>query len=202
MDLSTYIRNIYHVLPMLSKDSLPWDIITDLENLITKLLPVLAAKNYRVENQVAIHESALVENGVTFNPKTIIGPRCKIRSGSYFRNGIYLLSDVVIGANSEIKQSIMFKNSSAAHLNYIGNSIVGENVNFEAGSVLANHFNEREDKTISVLIGNKTVETKVTKFGSLVGDHSRIGANSVLNPGSILPAKSIVPRLTHIDQLQ
>lgn len=202
MDLSKYIKDIYHDLPFLSRDSTPWHIINTLDDLVAILLPKFALKNYNVVDEVAIHETAMVESGVTLKPKTIIGPRCIIKSGSYLRGGIYLTSDVSIGANCEIKQSIICKNSNAAHLNYIGNSLIGEDVNFEAGSILANHFNEREDKSIQVLIEDNVVETNVNKFGSLIGDHSRIGANSVLNPGTILPVKSIVPRLTHVDQLK
>jgi NDP-sugar pyrophosphorylase family protein len=202
LDLSKYIKDIYQELPMFPRESLPWEIINTLEKSIENLLPGLESLNYRITNQVAVHKTALVENGVICKPNTIIGPRCVIKSGSYLRNGIYLVSDVVIGANCEIKQSILFKNSRAAHLNYIGNSLIGEDVNFEAGSVLANHFNEREDKNIQVSIEGKIVATKMTKFGSLIGDHSRIGANSVLNPGTILPSKSIVARLKHVDQLK
>lgn len=201
MNLSEFIKDIYRDLPMLSKESPPWDIINNLEIMIEDLLPKLESKNYRVSNHIAIHETAMVENGVTLKPNTIIGPRCTIKSGSYLRNGVYLISDVVIGANCEIKQSIIFKKSNTAHLNYIGNSLIGEDVNFEAGSILANHFNEREDQNIQVSIAGKVVQTNVVKFGSLIGDHSRIGANSVLNPGTILHPKSIVPRLKHIDQL-
>jgi UDP-N-acetylglucosamine diphosphorylase / glucose-1-phosphate thymidylyltransferase / UDP-N-acetylgalactosamine diphosphorylase / glucosamine-1-phosphate N-acetyltransferase / galactosamine-1-phosphate N-acetyltransferase len=201
MDLSKYINNIYHHLPMITRESQPWEIIFNLEMIIGNLLPGLESIKYRIEDQVAIHETALVENGITLKPNTIIGPNCTVKSGSYLRNGVYLVSDVVIGANCEIKQSIIFKNSSAAHLNYVGNSLIGEDVNLEAGSILANHFNEREDKKIKVMLEGKVVETNITKFGSLIGDHSRIGANSVLNPGTILPTKSIVPRLKHIDQL-
>lgn len=201
MELSNYIKDIYHDIPLLSRDIAPWQIIANLENLVAGLLPEFVEKNYSVLDGVAIHETASVESGVTFKSNTIIGPRCIIKSGSYFRNGVYLISDVTIGANCEIKQSILSKNSCAAHLNYIGNSLIGEDVNFEAGSIVANHFNEREDKSIRVLIGGKVIETNVIKFGSLIGDHSRIGANSVLNPGTILPVKSIVPRLTHVNQL-
>jgi len=202
MDLAVFIKDIYHNFPMLPRELPPWEIIINLENTLEKLLSKLESNYYRITNQVAIHETALVENGVTLKPNTIIGPYCTIKSGSYLRNGVYLVSDVVIGANCEIKQSILFKNSRAAHLNYIGNSMIGEDVNFEAGSILANHFNEREDKNIRVYIEGKVVETNVVKFGSLIGDHSRIGANSVLNPGTILPAKSIIPRLKHVDQLK
>lgn len=202
MDLSIYIKDIYFDIPLLSKDSVPWVIIRDLEILVKRLLPQLVERNYHIKDDVAIHKSAIVEDGVTLKPNTIIGPRCLIKSGSYLRNGVYLVSDVTIGANSEIKQSIIFKHSNAAHLNYIGNSLIGEDVNFEAGSILANHFNERDDRNIHVLLDDGVVDTKVFKFGSLVGDCSRIGANSVLNPGTILPMKSIVPRLTHVDQIK
>lgn len=200
MNLIDYIKNIYFDIPSLSKDSLPWEIIDSIDELINSLMPHLKERNFEIQDNIAIHETAIVENGVTIKKNTIIGPRCIIKSGAYLRNGVYLVSDVTIGANTEIKQSIIFKNSCAAHLNYVGNSLIGEDVNLEAGSVLANHFNEREDKQIVILEKGERIYTGVKKFGSLIGDGSKIGANSVLNPGTILPTNTTVPRLTHIDQ--
>ena len=46
----------------------------------------------------------------------------------------------------EIKAELIFARSAAAHRNYVGDSIIGQDVNLEAGAVLANHFNERTDK--------------------------------------------------------
>tara|TARA_R110001583_G_scaffold51483_4_gene160698 strand:- start:1200 stop:1811 length:612 start_codon:yes stop_codon:yes gene_type:complete len=200
MELTNYIKDIYRDIPSLSKDSLPWEIIDDIDELINSLIPGLNKREYLIQENTAIHETAIVEGGATIKRNTIIGPRCIVKSGAYLRNGVYLVSDVTIGANTEIKQSIIFKNSCAAHLNYVGNSLIGEDVNLEAGSVLANHFNEREDKHIVIKEKGEWIDTGVTKFGSLIGDGSKIGANSVLNPGTILPAKTIVPRLTHINQ--
>ena len=200
MNLIDYIKDIYLAIPSLSKDSLPWEIIDNIDELINSLIPRLKERNYEIQDNIAIHITAIVEDGVTIKKNTIIGPRCTVKSGAYLRNGVYLVSDVSIGANTEIKQSIIFKNSCAAHLNYVGNSLIGEDVNLEAGSVLANHFNEREDKQIVILEIGERINTGVKKFGSLIGDGSKIGANSVLNPGTILPTKTIVPRLTHIDQ--
>jgi len=40
----------------------------------------------------------------------------------------------------------------------------------------------------------------VEKFGALVGDDSRIGANAVTTPGTLLPPRSIVRRLELVDQ--
>jgi carbonic anhydrase/acetyltransferase-like protein (isoleucine patch superfamily) len=43
--------------------------------------------------------------------------------------------------------------------------------------------------------------TGLVKFGAVLGDGCRIGANSVTSPGTLLPPGTIVPRLTLIDQL-
>ena len=66
--------------------------------------------------------------------------------------------------------------------------------------MLANHFNERADKQISVRIDGQVVATGLTKFGGLIGDGSRIGANAVTSPGTLLPPGSVVPRLGLVDQ--
>lgn len=51
-------------------------------------------------------------------------------------------------------------------------------------------------------INNEIIDTKSIKFGALVGDDSKIGANAVLSPGTILEKKSIVKRLELIEQIQ
>jgi NDP-sugar pyrophosphorylase family protein len=100
-----------------------------------------------------------------------------------------------------VKTSIIFENSAIAHFNYIGDSIIGKNVNFEAGSITANHYNERNNKRILVKIKTKIIDTNIEKFGALVGDDCKIGANAVLSPGTILEKKSIVKRLELIEQI-
>ncbi|MCS3531573.1 hypothetical protein [Chryseobacterium sp. JUb7] len=74
-------------------------------------------------------------------------------------------------------------------------------MNFEAGSICANHFNEREEKNIFVKYNDHIISTDTNKFGSLVGDNSKIGANAVLSPGTILDKKTIVKRLELIEQV-
>ena len=107
---------------------------------------------------------------------------------------------VKIGTACEIKASIVFDNSSIAHFNFIGDSIIGSKVNFEAGSITANHFNERADKNIYAFYQSQKIDTGTIKFGALVGDNCRIGANAVLSPGTILPPATIVKRLELIEQ--
>ena len=202
MILTNYIHRLFEVLPELEDYDNPWQATTELESIIEKIIARLDANEFQIADKIAIHRTAIIEPNVVIKPHTIISASATVKAGSYLRSGVYIGDGASIGANCEIKQSIIFDQARIAHLNYVGNSIVGEDVNMEAGSILANHFNEREDKNISVVVDRKLISTGCTKFGALVGDHSRIGANAVTNPGTVLPPKTIVGRLTHIDQVK
>jgi NDP-sugar pyrophosphorylase family protein len=201
MDLSKYIKNIYSKFIYAKQFENPWDIITNLSQIIESIQSQLPKSEFKIKNGIAIHHLAIIENNVSLKKNTIIGEKSIIKSGAYLRSGVFIGKGVTIGTNCEIKQSIIFDKSRVAHLNYIGNSILGEDVNIEAGAILANHYNEKKNKKIQVVVNNSIIDTSVTKFGSLIGDHSKIGANSVLNPGTILESNSIVGRLVHVHQL-
>jgi NDP-sugar pyrophosphorylase family protein len=200
IDIKDFISNIPSFLK--TEDySLPWEITTDIKEIIEAIIPNLGA-DFKVENGIAIHKSAVLEHGITLKAPIIIMDKCQVGANAYFREGVFLDSLVKIGPCSEIKGSMIFSGSAIAHLNYIGNSIIGRNVNFEAGSIAANHYNERANKRIHVSFNNQTIDTGLEKFGALVGDNSRIGANGVLSPGTILKKNSIVKRLELIEQLK
>ena len=182
------------------KESQPWAVVHELEGIIRDLLAVLD-ENYVIKNDIAIHKTAVIESNVILKAPLIIGKNCFIGANSYLRNGVILSDQVKIGTGCEIKSSIVFDKTSIAHFNFIGDSIIGREVNFEAGSITANHYNEREDKEIYVLYDSMLVNTEVHKFGSLVGDHSKIGANAVLSPGTILNKGSVVKRLELVEQV-
>ena len=158
--------------------------------------------NYTIAQGIAIHKTALIDTNVVMKAPIIIGENCFVGANSYLRNGVILYNNVSIGTGCEVKSSLIFGYSSIAHFNFIGDSIIGQHVNFEAGSITANHFNEREDKTIFVKSEGVIINTKVQKFGSLVGDYSKIGANAVLSPGTLLDKKSIVKRLELVEQIK
>ncbi len=202
MDIQQYISNCYAEIPELKSHENPWDIIDGLRPLIERLLSNLSNTEFEIKNNIAIHKSAIVEANVAIKEYSIIGEKSLVKSGAYLRDSVYIGKEVSIGANCEVKQSIIFNKSRIAHLNYVGNSIIGEDVNLEAGSILANHFNEYKNRSIRVVVDGSIVDTKTMKFGALLGDCSRIGANAVLNPGTILKGNSVVGRLTHVDQLK
>lgn len=198
--IDDFIDNFSEVFPD-QKKLQPWEITSALKEIILKILSNLS-DDYSIVNSIAIHKTAIIETGAVIKSPAIIGENCFVGSNAYFREGVFLAKNVKIGAGCEIKNSIIFNATAIAHFNYIGNSIIGKNVNFEAGSVAANHYNERERKAISVLYRGEKIATKTEKFGSLVGDDSKIGANAVLSPGTILEKNTIVKRLELIEQLK
>lgn len=132
----------------------------------------------------------------------IIGSNCFIANGSLVRGGVILETNCTIGHCSELKTAFLFTGSKLAHLNFVGDSVIGSDVNIEGGAVIANYRNEWLDKEIQVFHQNQRIATGVLKFGSLVGDHSRIGANAVIAPGAILSPNTIIRRGEAVDQYQ
>jgi NDP-sugar pyrophosphorylase family protein len=179
----------------------PWLLSSKATEIVTEALSSLP-NDYILKDGIAIHKTTTIENNITIKAPAIIGPNCFIAANCYLRGGVFLLSDNSIGPGCEIKSSFIFPNSNLAHFNFIGDSIIGSGVNFEAGSITANHYNERVNKKITVLIGSDKIDTQINKFGALVGDGTKIGANAVLSPGTILPPLSIVKRLELVDQIK
>ena len=198
--IDNLIENFYKITPEFIGES-PWAITNALEAILETIIENLSDE-FIINGNTAIHKSAEIEVGAILKGTIIINENCRIGSYAYLRGPIYLGKSDNIGPSSEIKQSIILDNTATAHFNYIGNSIIGRNINFEAGSICANHYNERIDKNISVKYKDNIIGTNTIKFGSLIGDGSRIGANSVLSPGTILEKKFIVKRLELIAQIK
>ena len=151
------------------------------------------------QETIFIHPTSVVEEGVVLKGHVYIGPNCFVGAHAYLRGGVYLMGNNSIGPGCEIKSSIIFPYTNLAHFNFVGDSIVGSNVNFEAGSVVANHYNERTDKEITVVVDGKEIKTGSNKFGALIGDGCKIGANAVLSPGTVLEKNTIVNRQELVD---
>ncbi len=178
----------------------PWQIVGQIDALIREALHRVPGDFHRA-GEIAVHRSADVAGSAVLTGPVIISAGCRIGPCALLRAGTWLDEDVTVGPHCEVKASLFFKGSAAAHRNYVGDSIIGQGVNLEAGAVLANHFNELTDKRIFVRIGAQTAATGLTKFGAVLGDGTRIGANAVTTPGTLLPPRSVVPRLGLIDQL-
>lgn len=196
--LNSYILRFESLFGRL-KEECPWSLTQNAKKIILEKLPTLGPE-YRIFNNVAIHNTVTVDSHAILKGPCIISANCFVGAHTYLRGGVFLDEHVTLGPGCEIKSSLVFARTAAAHFNFIGDSIVGSNVNLEAGAIIANHYNERKEKNIFVTVDGKVYSTGVEKFGALVGDRSKVGANAVLSPGTILERDSIVKRLELVDQ--
>jgi UDP-N-acetylglucosamine diphosphorylase / glucose-1-phosphate thymidylyltransferase / UDP-N-acetylgalactosamine diphosphorylase / glucosamine-1-phosphate N-acetyltransferase / galactosamine-1-phosphate N-acetyltransferase len=198
IQINDYIERFPEFFPGLAGKA-PWDIVSAIDGIIKKHIESLG-DDYTISNGIAIHKTAVVEAHAVMKPPLIISEKCFVAAHAYMRGGVFIGPRSVIGPGCELKSCIILNDSAMAHFNFAGDSIVGSHVNMEAGSLIANHYNEREDKTIHVLIQGQRRIIPSVKFGALVGDRARMGANSVLSPGTMLEKGAVVKRLQLIEQ--
>jgi bifunctional UDP-N-acetylglucosamine pyrophosphorylase/glucosamine-1-phosphate N-acetyltransferase len=114
-------------------------------------------------------EDSRLDDGVIFGPY------------SHLRPGCHLMQGVKIGNFVEVKNSTLGAGSKSAHLTYIGDADVGEQVNFGCGSVVVNYDGYQKSR-------------------SRVGDGAFIGCNvNLISPveierGAFLAAGSTVTK--------
>ena len=198
--LSTYIESFESspLAPWAASE--PWSITAQSEQIVRRLLAVASLSAFSVSGEVAIHHTTVVEAGAVLKGPLILGPDCFVATGAYLRGGCWVEERCTFGPGAELKSSFVFAGTKLAHFNFVGDSILGTGVNLEAGSIICNYRNERADKEIVVRIGKALRRTGCQKFGAIIGDHSRIGANAVVAPGALLDVNSIVPRGSLLDQ--
>jgi NDP-sugar pyrophosphorylase family protein len=199
IDLRKYLGKWTEIFPSLTSQE-PWAIPPRLNEMLTSRITELNRDEYIFRDTVAIHASARVEENVIIKGPAIISAHCFIAAHAYLRGGVFLGERVTIGPGCEVKSSAIMPGSALAHFNFVGDSLLGSSVNMEAGAVIANHYNERKEKSIAVLIDGKCIVIETQKFGALVGDFTKIGANAVLSPGTVLQPSSIVKRLALVEQ--
>ncbi len=175
-------------------DLAPWTLVSQAPAVVRQLLAQLPADDYLIENEIAVHRTATVEPGALLKGPLIIGAECFIASGALLRGGCWVDAHCIIGPGAELKTTFMFSGSKLAHFNFVGDSVLGHGINLEAGSIVANYRNERVDKEVLVRVDGVLQRTGCDKFGALLGDQSRIGANAVLAPGAVLAPASVVGR--------
>ena len=146
-----------------------------------------------LRGNVFIGRGTVVEPCAFIIGPAIIGENCTIRHSAYIRGEVIVGDDCIIGHCSELKSSIILNGSNVPHFNYVGDSIIGNDVNLGAGTICANlRLDEGE-----VFINGRTPErqsirTGRQKLGAIIGDGTRTACNLVLNPGTLLPRGSAV----------
>ncbi len=157
---------------------------------------VLYAGCVFMDPNVQLGKGTVVEPGALIKGPTIIGNGTEIRQGAYIRGTCLVGDRCVVGHTTEVKGSIFLDGAKAGHFAYVGDSILGKDVNLGAGTKLANL--KIKGNNVRIWTENGAVDTGRRKLGAIIGDGTEIGCNAVTNPGTILGKRCLVFPLTSV----
>ncbi len=145
---------------------------------------------YLFDDKVIIGPGTIVEPGTLIKGPAVIGKDVEIRQGAYIRGDCLVGNGCIIGHTTEMKGSIMLEGAKAPHFAYVGDSILGRDVNLGAGTKLANL--KVIPGSITITVRKKRYPTGRRKLGAILGDGTETGCNSITSPGTLMGPHSIV----------
>ena len=147
--------------------------------------------NVKVEGPVRIERDVVVDSGSVIKGPCFIGAGTYIGNNALVRHYTAIGPGAVVGYGVELKNCVVFSRSMIGRLSFIGDSVVGENVDIGSGTMTVNV--DLQERTIQVPVGGRAMDTGLRKLGAFIGDGARIGASNTLAAGSIIAPGAIVP---------
>ncbi len=140
-------------------------------------------ENSTIDGKVIMEKGAkiinsYIEGDVYVGENSVVGPN------AYIRGSVMIGRNCHVGGGTTVKESILFNNVNAKHLSYIGDSVVGDNVNFGSGTQIANF--RFDEKVINVLTERGWVNSGRRKLGAIIGDGVKFGVLSAVMPGKLI----------------
>jgi NDP-sugar pyrophosphorylase family protein len=175
-------------------DARPWDLLAEPIEAFLRGLPSgrvdgrIHPSAHLLGDRIVVGKGSRIAPGAVLEGPVWIGEDVEVRVGAYVRGGCYIGNRCVVGANVEMKRAILFDGAHAAHLNYVGDSILGRDVNLGAGVICSNFRHDGIE--ISIPWNGGKLATGRRKLGAIVGDGVAVGCNTVLNPGTIVGART------------
>jgi len=137
--------------------------------------------NVVIEDGAKVFDYAIVKNA-WIGKNAVVGNHSLVRDSQISENA-------VVGGGSEVARSFIGANSWL-HRNYLGDSIIAENVSLGSGVVCANLRLDEGD--VKVVVNEKKINCGKNKFGCVIGKNSRVGVNTSFMPGVLIGENSLI----------
>lgn len=173
-----------------------------------KSAPLSSTNRVVGEQNIFVEEGAVVEFAI-LNAKEgpiYIGKDAEVMEGSIVRgpfamceHSVLKMASKIYGATTlgpyvkvggEVSNVVIFGYSNKAHDGFIGNSVIGEWCNIGADTNASNLKNTYEEVRVWSIEKNTFVPTSQTFFGTIMGDHSKCGINTMFNTGTVIGVSS------------
>lgn len=165
----------------------PWDLLDAQEVFMAYLIRDVSGD---VEDGATLHGPVVVESGAKVRAGTYLEGPVVVKSGAdvgpnaYVRGSTTLGMNVDVGAGVEVKNSIIMADTTIPHLSYVGDSVVGEEVNFGGCTVVANLRHDEND--VKMTVNGQRLDTSRRKLGVVVADRVKTGIGTKLDVGTKL----------------
>ena len=157
------------------------DVFIDINVLL--LGKVNIGNNVTIEANCVIQDTEIGDNthvkSHSVLENTVVGQHCDIGPFARLRPDTILKDKAKIGNFVETKKAIIGKSSKVNHLSYIGDTVMGADVNIGAGTITCNYDGANKHKTI---IGDHVFVGSCTQLVAPVeiGEGATIGAGSTI----------------------
>jgi bifunctional UDP-N-acetylglucosamine pyrophosphorylase/glucosamine-1-phosphate N-acetyltransferase len=162
----------------------PWDLFEANQRALNQMESIVEGEiedGAHLIGSVTVKEQARIRSGAYIRGPVYIGEHSDIGPNCFIRPDTSIGKNVRIGNACEIKNSIIMDKAHIGHLSYVGDSIIGEECNLGAGTIVANY--RFDAKTIKTVIKDEVVDTERTKLGVILGDRVKTGINTLFMPG-------------------
>src|SRR5690554_4948408 len=169
-------------------EELPWRVLARLDEFGDAL----------VTEAGDVHPTAVVDGPLYMGRGARVGPHAyltgpvyladgaEVGHGARLRGPVVLGPGAAVGHASEVKRSLLLGGAKAPHFNYVGDSVVGHDVNLGAGVKVANF------KAFGDEVRSGGLPTGLRKFGAAIGDGVSVGCNAVLAPGTLVGRRTVL----------
>ena len=147
---------------------------------------IVDRKSTHIDFEAKIGKDTIVYPNTIIEKQVEIGNNSKIGPFAHIRPGTKIGSNVEVGNFVELVRTKVGNGSKIKHKTYLGDTVLGKNVNVGAGTITANY--DGKNKTQTVVGDNAFIGV-----GSILIAPVRIGKNAVIGAGSVVPKKHDVP---------
>lgn len=119
-----------------------------------------------VRGAFAMGEGAVLKMGAKIYGATTLGPGCKV--------------------GGEVNNVVFQANANKGHEGYLGNSVIGQWCNIGADTNCSNLKNTYEEVKLWNYPEERFVKTGLQFCGLVMGDHTKVGINSMFNTGTVI----------------
>ncbi len=133
-----------------------------------------------LRGEVVVEAGAVIEPGVVIEWPALVRSGAHVGPNAYIR-GATLLGEVThVGHGVELENTVLMADSNVPHVSYVGDSVIGRDVNFGAGTQVANLRHDGDP--VRMTVKGDRVSTGRRKFGVVAGDGAKTAINTSLTP--------------------